>query len=180
VKYVGASRTSVTVGTAPLFAEAVEFSPSPRWSCQRDGSDAAAPARGGEARPPPRAGCLRADGGRALRVRTTASARPARQPRDGRGGDHARRHARHASARGCRRGASSAASGGRLRLLLHLPLRGVLTVGRVSVVSPLIATESLWGVGSLPGQARRWGAGRLRAVTVGSVLDRIQLNSMIC
>ena len=102
---------------------------------------------------------------------TTSCARCTRtRPRDGRGGDAPRGHAssRRSGRGGCRRGASCGASrrpacssASRYVCLFEAYFRG-----RVTVVSPLVATESLWGVALVgapdPRRPRGWGGGSRR------------------
>ena len=154
-----------TVGTAPLFALAIAFTlprRAGRGAARRSAALAIVAggiAARGRARPA-RATCARA--GLAVRARRGGALRGprqhrpraarARQPGDGRGGDDARRacssalawraalptaaRARAASRRpGCCSGSRTCACSRRT------------STGRVSVVSPLVATESLWGVG---------------------------------
>ncbi len=123
IEEAGASRTSVTVGAAPLFALAIAFTllgePVQAGARRRRGRDRRrrhpARRRARPSRPP--AGArppLRARRRRPLRRPRQHRARAAHrgQPRDGRRGGAARRHPRRRSFRrgACRRGASCGAS----------------------------------------------------------------------
>ena len=158
----GASRTSVTVGAAPLVAVAIALvflgEPVSAPLIARRARD-----RGGRRAARRRARCgpsICASDRPVVRGDRRGAVRHPRQPRAGaaRARDAGDRGRRDAPRRGGRRGGSGHGVRPPARELARLAPAGVLFGlsyvclfeayfhGRVTVVSPLVATESLWGV----------------------------------